>query len=1056
MKLGRGSGQWTFADRTPSPENEAEADVFGSQSPSRRPAAQAAQLGPDMPEQQGAGYIDAEETIEGKRMREHEEVAEAETLKSDIVPPSPPPTIVGSSEDGGGHRPLQQVGAGIGDFHSISSKASSSESEQALTSPVDNRSAIGSNDDVASIGPLTDFGLDGATLSRAKALSNKIPSIRNGADKPEQVRDDTEDQYSIKTTVNQTPDRDTKQRHEEVDRDSVTVPEPAHHFQLPDEHLSTPAEGPEYDGQATQQLQGGHLPSTDRLESGQPKDRSFVELSDILSDAEIHRSVNDVNVEKKEEEEGKEEREEDQANAGEAPPNERLPSETLTKGEVVAQEADLQAPVHEEGEKGTGASLESNLPGEQIGLSQVMKTIENEMEAIVRPSEVKGNKVEIVDLESDDEEAAQSHHLSSPPSNYRPSTPLDIDNTKNPRDRMEKQSASTETTTKGIQSPDTQAFNPSIAKEVNESSFNSDTDKTETVQQQDSASPIPEANMSTQVKVQDVVTLLPKAEINSRPQPQIEMNMPSKREELSHLRPMDDVPAAIGDRKSRSQSSVNTVAHIDRAEANIEKMSRESSTELPSTVPDSILEASRKTQLLTPDATQPRSFTSQPSSSIQSAIGDDTLPTPRLSQGDPAVVSVATTPLLQQEPSLVSGAGPSEKNDLKGAGKIEGELSPTVQKAPTLIQKLKAMRKLASQTPQKVGDVNPASPWFEAKRSSQMVPDSEAESEVENLSEGDRKHSRLDSTSQPRTPENRKSLATSFIRSPFQGEVTTSVPSSPVYLPPSQPPPPGFRTSLSYFVPLATLQSHFTMSVDVLAIGLAATKVTRSTSGPRDFNQTIWITDPSSNSSKTSITTVQIFRSHGNSFPMLEVGDALLLRDFKVQSFQRKLFLLSTHSSAWAVFRQDTDVQVRGPPVEFGAEERGFARGLWRWWVGLSHLAKEGLDQAVLKDQESKVTAGSKSSGKVKKENQQANGIVKHETIEGLGVDLPGSQGKSRKASLKNKLENEIMQTTESPKRILRSRGARAKPERSESPIKGTKQRSGSITMDRKGEFKSG
>ena len=110
-----------------------------------------------------------------------------------------------------------------------------------------------------------------------------------------------------------------------------------------------------------------------------------------------------------------------------------------------------------------------------------------------------------------------------------------------------------------------------------------------------------------------------------------------------------------------------------------------------------------------------------------------------------------------------------------------------------------------------------------------------------------------------------------------------------------------------------------------------STAVARATAGPKDYHMTLHITDPSS-ASPPSVTSARIFRPSKFPFPEAKQGDAILLRNFRVVSYRKQLGLLSTESSAWAVFRRGEEPQIKGPPVEFGAEERGFARGHWDWW----------------------------------------------------------------------------------------------------------------------------
>lgn len=40
-------------------------------------------------------------------------------------------------------------------------------------------------------------------------------------------------------------------------------------------------------------------------------------------------------------------------------------------------------------------------------------------------------------------------------------------------------------------------------------------------------------------------------------------------------------------------------------------------------------------------------------------------------------------------------------------------------------------------------------------------------------------------------------------------------------------------------------------------------------------------------------------------------------------------------------------MQIQGPPVEFGAEERGFARGLWDWWGSVGEELRRGMEESA-------------------------------------------------------------------------------------------------------------
>lgn len=485
------------------------------------------------------------------------------------------------------------------------------------------------------------------------------------------------------------------------------------------------------------------------------------------------------------------------------------------------------------------------------------------------------------------------------------------------------------------------------------------------------------------------------------------METPFQRSQEARLK--SEEPELPSEKESRLKQSPITETELEPTKID----------ELPSTVPDSFEDRMPKSQLLTPSSTQRADFVSQPSSvSLHSTPDDDTLPTPRLTQGTSAGIVPPEALAPPGEPTFLGTPAPPKKTS-------------------ALIEKLKEMRRLSNQSPKpRSSDASILDPWFAPKRLSQVVRDSEDESEAEDSREREAPAGipKVIGRQLPQTPE--KPLAKSFIRSP-QGNHISSIHSSPQYLPPSQLPPPGFRTNLSYFVPLAALTSHFATTVDILAIALSRTPVTRSSSGPRDYNQTLYITDPSSLALQHSLTAAQIFRPNNRCFPLVEKGDALLLRAFKVQSFQKRPSLISTESGAWAVFRKGANVQIRGPPVEFGAEERGFARGLWDWWASLSDDTRKRFEDAV---PEYKKPNGTAKTAKSKAGGKKNDAPIKKEAIEGLGVDLPGSQTKRRASTKERSLgldgveeRDMVQESIEAPKRVLRARGGKGADGRSES-----------------------
>lgn len=152
----------------------------------------------------------------------------------------------------------------------------------------------------------------------------------------------------------------------------------------------------------------------------------------------------------------------------------------------------------------------------------------------------------------------------------------------------------------------------------------------------------------------------------------------------------------------------------------------------------------------------------------------------------------------------------------------------------------------------------------------------------------------------------------------------------------------GMTTSLSYYTPLPNLDEHYGQEIDILAICTAESgDPTRSKAGPKDFNATLHLADYSLDGAATI--TAQLFRPYKEALPVVHRGEVILLRSIKVQSQKRKMMLLSTNSSAWAVFSLsdispkdaeywDLQIDVVGPPVECGSEEYVYAKRLLEWW----------------------------------------------------------------------------------------------------------------------------
>ncbi|RMD43333.1 hypothetical protein DV735_g1818, partial [Chaetothyriales sp. CBS 134920] len=85
---------------------------------------------------------------------------------------------------------------------------------------------------------------------------------------------------------------------------------------------------------------------------------------------------------------------------------------------------------------------------------------------------------------------------------------------------------------------------------------------------------------------------------------------------------------------------------------------------------------------------------------------------------------------------------------------------------------------------------------------------------------------------------------------------------------------------------------------------------------------------------------VLLFRYAKDAVPSTKRGDAVILRDFKVETRNHEPVLLSTSSSSWAVFDGSLDERtmveeavISGPPLEYGKGEAGQVRKMVRWWA---------------------------------------------------------------------------------------------------------------------------
>jgi hypothetical protein len=160
----------------------------------------------------------------------------------------------------------------------------------------------------------------------------------------------------------------------------------------------------------------------------------------------------------------------------------------------------------------------------------------------------------------------------------------------------------------------------------------------------------------------------------------------------------------------------------------------------------------------------------------------------------------------------------------------------------------------------------------------------------------------------------------------------------------------ALRTDLSEFTSLKMLRYHLTQKLDVL--GVATTTPhdpERAKGGPRHYQIIFNITDQSIiPGGSQPVAEVQVFRPYKDALPIVKVGDGILLRNFTVIAVKNRGFSLqSNDASSWAVFRGDEEeVEMRGPPVEFGEAEKNYIAMLRSWYIDLDSKAMEKINRA--------------------------------------------------------------------------------------------------------------
>ncbi|KAL8905092.1 MAG: hypothetical protein Q9171_006811 [Xanthocarpia ochracea] len=454
----------------------------------------------------------------------------------------------------------------------------------------------------------------------------------------------------------------------------------------------------------------------------------------------------------------------------------------------------------------------------------------------------------------------------------------------------------------------------------------------------------------------------------------------------------------------------------------------------PEILLDNYLDPRLKNKVLTPSDTQPQNALSQASHiSPQSLRETHDLPTPQLTQKGSSDILLPAT-LRHSSPSVRSSSSPASEA-APSLLSHRDESSGLIDQDPVgYLLKLKDKDKALNATKtsprsRRVSNIPPSvSTWFAPKRSSEVVPDSRSPSPGE-----DENSYTSSSEDEADEEEEEEEIPSSSIARPYKPPKSKPLfqhRSSNAPLATSTPPA-GLRTSHAYYSPLSNLPSHFNATTSTLSIILASTPIARANFGPRDYHTTLFLTDPSSlqenrnsqsfnsfqtnNLNTSAFTIARLFRPARLSLPYKpKQGDIILLRSCAVTSYSRTASLLSSNSSAWALFSHGhSEPVISGPPVEFGAEERGYVRGLWEWWEQLDGVVKEGVLEAV--DERVKKM-------EEKEEREKTKGL----RLKGMGLRLAPGMGKG-KGSERHELRDgkEWSDDFEMPKTPRKGKGVR-------------------------------
>lgn len=163
---------------------------------------------------------------------------------------------------------------------------------------------------------------------------------------------------------------------------------------------------------------------------------------------------------------------------------------------------------------------------------------------------------------------------------------------------------------------------------------------------------------------------------------------------------------------------------------------------------------------------------------------------------------------------------------------------------------------------------------------------------------------------------------------------------------------------------LVELDDWLNTVVDIIAVVVEVSPIARATSGSEEYYLSLRITDATMAGTTVA---VHIFNPDKASLPVVSEEDVIVLRKFKIQSFDHSTAALSDDSSAWAVFHAgENQPTITGLPVELGEDEYEYVQQLRDWYHrGGSAMTADHMLQASIGQEQKEYSPSSVASSDV-------------------------------------------------------------------------------------------